>query len=105
MNHGALAVAARHHFVEQLGGAIEAPGILQLRQFEYQFRPLALRRQVVSGKRIYMRSVGHVSGWNLTAKRANAAERKHQLVASVRGASKMRFSEYALSLIGKNNNG
>jgi hypothetical protein len=52
-----------------------------------------------------MRSVGHVLGSNLTAKRANAAERKHQVVASVRGASKMRFSEYALSLIGKNNNG
>jgi hypothetical protein len=46
---------------------------------------------------------------NLTAKRADAAKRKHQVLASVRGArcgaSNKGPSEQVLSLIGKNNKG
>jgi hypothetical protein len=54
-----------------------------------------------------MRSVGHVSGWILTAKRAEAAKRKHQVLAGARGArcgaSKKGLSECVSSLMGKDN--
>jgi hypothetical protein len=50
-------VAAGHRLVEELGGAVEPPRILQLGQLEQELGPFGLRRQVVLREGVDVRGV------------------------------------------------
>ena len=58
MEHGLVAEAARDRAIEQLGGAVQALRILQLRQIEAELRPERARRQVVAREGVEMSRVG-----------------------------------------------
>ena len=69
---GAATVPVRDRAVQQLGGAVEPLGILQLRQREQKVWPLLVRRKMVAGERVDVRGGAHSasSRWRASVWRA-----------------------------------